>query len=72
MMKNFISRQSKLSTSKLFIWKTVDYKFMFREVFLDRQDKLLISGMPRVQTDALEDMIQKEIPIYNKWVNHNQ
>ena len=38
----------------------------FRDVFLERQDKLLISGMPRVQTDALEDMIQKEIPIYNK------
>lgn len=41
--------------------------FKAKEVFLDRQDKLLISGMPRVQTDALEDMVQKEIPIYNKF-----
>jgi len=41
--------------------------FAAKEVFLDRQDKLLISGMPRVQTDALEDMVQKEIPIYNKF-----
>jgi len=41
--------------------------FKAKEVFLERQDKLLISGMPRVQTDALEDMVQKEIPIYNSF-----
>lgn len=41
--------------------------FKAKERFLDRQDKLLISGMPKVQTDALEDMVQKEIPIYNRF-----
>ena len=67
MMKNFILQLSKLLTYKLFMWKLLSKNiFYFREVFLDRQDKLLISGMPRVQTDALEDMVQKEIPIYNK------
>jgi len=46
--------------------------FKAKDVFLERQDKLLISGMPKVQTDALEDMVQKEIPIYNKFTDELQ
>jgi len=41
--------------------------FSAKDIFLERQDKLLISGMPKIQTDALEDMVQKEIPIYNRF-----